>query len=83
VDHPTEFLAAVDVAKWGRRQEAAALLAHPIDGAEICLMVDNSDIHVGASLQHRTSSSALWQHLGFFTFSQSSNLQSANFTAKN
>jgi hypothetical protein len=67
----------------GAVAKTAALLAHPIDGAEICLMVDTSDIHVGASLQHRTSSSALWQRLGFFTFSQSTNLQSAHFTAKN
>jgi hypothetical protein len=31
------------------------------------LMVDASDVHVGASLQQRTSSSAPWQPLGFFS----------------
>jgi hypothetical protein len=67
----------------GAVAKASAQLADPIDGAEICLTVDTSDILVGASLQHGTSSSALWQRLGFFTFSQSTNLQSAHFTARN
>jgi transposase InsO family protein len=60
-----EFLAAIGAAK--RAVAEATLLAHPINGAEICLMVDASDVHVGASLQQRTSPSAPWQPLGFFS----------------
>jgi transposase InsO family protein len=42
-------------------------LVHPSPGAEIYLMVDASNDHVGAALQQRTASSAPWQHLGFFS----------------
>ncbi len=65
VDQSAEFLAAIEAAKQAVAE--AALLAHPISGAEICLMVDASNVHVGASLQQRTSSSAPWQPLGFFS----------------
>jgi cleavage and polyadenylation specificity factor subunit 1 len=65
VDQSAEFLVAVEAAKQAVAE--AALLAHPINGAEICLMVDASDVHVGASLQQRTSSAAPWQPLGFFS----------------
>jgi hypothetical protein len=65
MEHSPAFLAAVEAAK--RAVAEAALLAHPVDGAEICLMVDASDVHVGASLQQRTSPSGPWQPLGFFS----------------
>ncbi len=45
----------------------AVRLVHPSPGAEISLMVDASNEHVGASLQQRTSPSAPWQPLGFFS----------------
>jgi hypothetical protein len=44
----------------------AVSLVHPSPGAEISLMVDTSNEHVGAALQQRTSPSAPWQPLGFF-----------------
>jgi hypothetical protein len=65
IEHTPEFLAAIAAAKQAVAE--AVLLAHPINGAELCLMVDASDVHVGASLQQRTSSSAPWQPLGFFS----------------
>jgi hypothetical protein len=65
VEHSPAFLAAVEAAK--RAVAEAALLAHPVDGAENCLMVDASDVHVGASLQQRASPSSPWQPLGFFS----------------
>jgi hypothetical protein len=64
VEHSPAFLAVVEAAK--RAVAEAVLLAHPVDGAEICLMVDASDVHVGASLQQRASPSSPWQPLGFF-----------------
>jgi hypothetical protein len=45
----------------------ATTLAHPRQGAEISLMVDASDLHVGAALQQRSSPGAEWQPLGFFS----------------
>jgi hypothetical protein len=45
----------------------ATYLVHPSPGAEICLMVDASADHVGAALQQRSSPSAGWQPLGFFS----------------
>jgi hypothetical protein len=45
----------------------AALLAHPIPGAEVALMVDASGYHVGAALQQRTSAAVAWQPLGFYS----------------
>jgi cleavage and polyadenylation specificity factor subunit 1 len=46
---------------------AATVLAHPRPGADMSLMVDASDLHVGAVLQQRTSPGAAWQPLGFFS----------------
>jgi hypothetical protein len=45
----------------------ATYLVHPSPGAEICLMVDTSADHLGAALQQRSSPSAGWQPLGFFS----------------
>ncbi len=45
----------------------ATYLVHPSPGAEICVMVDASADHVGAALQQRSSPSAGWQPLGFFS----------------
>ena len=47
--------------------EAKAALAYPRRQAELALMVDPSAEHVGAALQQRTSPSAAWQPLGFFS----------------
>jgi len=46
---------------------AAAILAHPKPGAELSMMVDASDLHVGAVLQQRATPGAAWQPLGFFS----------------
>jgi hypothetical protein len=64
IDHTPEFLAAIASAK--QAVADAVLLAHLINGAELCPMVNASDVHLGASLQQRTSSSVQWQPLGFF-----------------
>ncbi len=45
----------------------AVRLVHPFPGAEISLMVDASNEHVEAALQQRTSPTALWRPLGFFS----------------
>jgi hypothetical protein len=46
---------------------AATCLVHPSPKAEVYLMVDASADHVGATLQQRTSPSAGWRPLGFFS----------------
>ncbi|MBX9657126.1 MAG: DDE-type integrase/transposase/recombinase [Nitrospiraceae bacterium] len=47
---------------------AAVELAHPRQGAELALLVDASDNHVGAVLQQRPSAAAAaWQPLGFYS----------------
>ena len=46
---------------------AAALLAHPRQGAILSLAVDASATHVGASLQQRDPSAAAWEPLGFYS----------------
>ncbi len=46
---------------------AAAELAHPQHGAELALMVDASEEHMGAALQQRLSPRAAWQPLGFYS----------------
>jgi hypothetical protein len=42
-------------------------LVHPTPGAEISLMVDASDEHVGAAFQQHVSPAAPWQTPGFFS----------------
>jgi hypothetical protein len=46
---------------------AAALLAHPQQDQELALMVYASAYHVGAALQQRSSPSAAWHPLAFFS----------------
>jgi hypothetical protein len=46
---------------------AAALLAHPQQDQELALMVYVSTYYVGAALQQRSSLSAAWQPLAFFS----------------
>jgi RNase H-like domain found in reverse transcriptase/Integrase zinc binding domain len=46
---------------------AATHLAHPVVGAQLCLMVDASADHVGAALQQWLRDSSPWQPLGFFS----------------
>ncbi len=60
-----EMLAAFQTAKAAVAK--ATFLVHPSPGAEICLMVDASADHVGAALQQRSSPSAPWRPLGFFS----------------
>jgi RNase H-like domain found in reverse transcriptase len=57
------------VRRWSGQSAVAAAthLAHPVVGAQLCLMVDASADHVGAALQQRTRDSSPWQPLGFFS----------------
>jgi hypothetical protein len=50
-----------------RALAAATLLAHPSQHAELAVVVDASASHVGAALQQRSSATAAWQPLGFFS----------------
>ena len=46
---------------------AAVQLSYPTPGAELALATDASADHVGATLQQRSSATAPWQPLGFFS----------------
>lgn len=48
-----------------RKIAKAALLAHPIEAAETCLIVDASDVAIGAVLEQRTEGN--WMLLAFFS----------------
>ncbi len=45
----------------------ATHLAHPTVGAELSVVVDASETHVGACLQQRLPGRKVWQPLGFFS----------------
>ena len=44
-----------------------ALLAHPLQGATLSLVVDASDTHVGACLQQQQTATGAWEPLGFYS----------------
>jgi len=46
---------------------AATSLAHPVLDAELALVVDASNTHVGAALQQRRPASDVWEPLGFYS----------------
>jgi hypothetical protein len=46
---------------------STALLAYPMPGVEICLMVDASSNHLGAALQKQPSPFSNWHLQGFFS----------------
>ena len=46
---------------------ASAKLIHHLPGAEISLLVDASEDHLGAALQQRPHPAAPWRPLGFFS----------------
>ena len=60
----TEMESAFETAK--QAVSSAALLAHPTQTAELVLVTDASDSHVGAVLQQRARGQH-WQPLGFFS----------------
>ncbi len=45
----------------------ASTLVHPDSAADLRLMVDASETHVGAVLQQRERGSPVWRPLGFFS----------------
>jgi len=65
VERTEEMRSAFQAAKDALR--SAAGLAFPRPQAELALMVDASAEHVGAALQQRTSPTAPWEPLGFFS----------------
>jgi RNase H-like domain found in reverse transcriptase len=65
VDWSPEREAAFVAAK--EKVAAATMLAHPVAGAELALVVDASDLHVGAVQQQREGPTAEWRPLGFFS----------------
>jgi cleavage and polyadenylation specificity factor subunit 1 len=64
-----DWTAGMEVAFTAAKEALAhtTVLAHPSQGAEMSLMVDASDLHVGAVLQQRSSPGAAWRPLGFFS----------------
>lgn len=45
----------------------AACLAHSVDSADLALVVDASDHHMGGVLQQKAGSTAAWQPLSFYS----------------